>query len=216
MSRPKVFLSAEFDWDIQNSLHVSFGLRVYIVDAKNGIFAIFYALAISKNAIFSDISGRTLMIIPQAFLTLLPVNVLDKDRIFLPNTAGKTKSRKFSRIPKFRKKKKPNSDGIIDTRSFHRMEHKVQEDLSARRCQVTFRWNLRFRCRKVPCPSNLYNQFAWSKAASSFPELCIVSKILKNFEASYLKNWFYGLGTFLHQEFSELRTLGVNSENGIF
>ncbi len=31
-------------------LHIRFGLRVYIVDAKNGIFAIFSALAISKKA----------------------------------------------------------------------------------------------------------------------------------------------------------------------
>ncbi len=43
-------------------LYIRFGLGVYIVHAKNGIFAIFYALAsISKNVIISDISGRTLV-----------------------------------------------------------------------------------------------------------------------------------------------------------
>ncbi len=41
-------------------LHIRFGLRVYLVDAKNRIFAIFSAPAISKNVIISDISGRTL------------------------------------------------------------------------------------------------------------------------------------------------------------
>ncbi len=34
--------------------------RVYIADAKNGIFEFFFALAISKKVIISDISGRTL------------------------------------------------------------------------------------------------------------------------------------------------------------
>ncbi len=42
-------------------LHISFGLGVYIADAKNGIFAIFSGLAISKKVIISDISGRTLV-----------------------------------------------------------------------------------------------------------------------------------------------------------
>ncbi len=42
-------------------LHIRFGLRVYIVDAKNRTFAIFSAPAISKNVIISDISGRTLV-----------------------------------------------------------------------------------------------------------------------------------------------------------
>ncbi len=36
------------------------GLGVYIVDAKHGIFATFFALAISKNFIISYIAGRTL------------------------------------------------------------------------------------------------------------------------------------------------------------
>ncbi len=40
----------------------------YIVHAKNGIFAIFSALAISKNVIISDISGQTLFF---SLLTLL-------------------------------------------------------------------------------------------------------------------------------------------------
>ncbi len=43
--------------------HIRFGLAVYIVDAKYGIFMIFSALAISKKAIFDDISGRTLVLI---------------------------------------------------------------------------------------------------------------------------------------------------------
>ncbi len=42
-------------------LHISFGLGVYIVHAKNGIFAIFFALAVPKNVIISDISGQTLV-----------------------------------------------------------------------------------------------------------------------------------------------------------
>ncbi len=42
-------------------LYIRFGLGVYIVDAKNGIFTIFSALAISRNVIFSDISGQTLV-----------------------------------------------------------------------------------------------------------------------------------------------------------
>ncbi len=37
-----------------------FGLEVYIIGAKNGIFPIFFALAMPNNGIFSDISGRTL------------------------------------------------------------------------------------------------------------------------------------------------------------
>ncbi len=41
-------------------LHIRFGLRVYIVVAKNGIFTIFSALATSKNVIISDIFGQTL------------------------------------------------------------------------------------------------------------------------------------------------------------
>ncbi len=41
-------------------LHISFRLRVYIFDAKNGIFTIFSALGISKNVIISDIAGQTL------------------------------------------------------------------------------------------------------------------------------------------------------------
>ncbi len=41
-------------------LHIRFGLGVCIVDAKNRIFAIFSALAISKNVVISDISGQTL------------------------------------------------------------------------------------------------------------------------------------------------------------
>ncbi len=42
-------------------LHIRFGLGVYIIDAKNGIFPIFSALAMSKKVIFSDISGQTLV-----------------------------------------------------------------------------------------------------------------------------------------------------------
>ncbi len=42
---------------------VRFGLRVCIVDAKNKIFTIFFALSISKNVIISAISGRTLVIV---------------------------------------------------------------------------------------------------------------------------------------------------------
>ncbi len=42
-------------------LHIWFGFGVYITDAKNGIFAIFSALAIFKKVIISDISGRTLV-----------------------------------------------------------------------------------------------------------------------------------------------------------
>ncbi len=38
-----------------------FRLGVYIVHAKYRIFAIFSALAISKNVIISDISGHTLI-----------------------------------------------------------------------------------------------------------------------------------------------------------
>ncbi len=41
-------------------LHIRFGLGVYIADAKNGIFAIFSALAIPKKVLISDISGQTL------------------------------------------------------------------------------------------------------------------------------------------------------------
>ncbi len=41
-------------------LHIRFGLGVYIVHAKNGIFAIFSELAICKKVIISDISGQTL------------------------------------------------------------------------------------------------------------------------------------------------------------
>ncbi len=44
-------------------LHIRFGLGVYITDAKNGIFAIFSALAISKKVILSVISGRTLVFV---------------------------------------------------------------------------------------------------------------------------------------------------------
>ncbi len=42
-------------------LHIRFGLGVYIVRAKNGIFLIFSALAISKKVLISDISGQTLV-----------------------------------------------------------------------------------------------------------------------------------------------------------
>ncbi len=42
-------------------LHIRFGLGVKIVDAKNGIFAVFSALAISKSVIISDVSGQTLV-----------------------------------------------------------------------------------------------------------------------------------------------------------
>ncbi len=44
-------------------LRIRFGLGVYIVDAKNRIFAIFSALAISKKVIIYDISGQTLVMI---------------------------------------------------------------------------------------------------------------------------------------------------------
>ncbi len=44
-------------------LHIRVGLGVYIVHAKNVIFAFFFAPAIPKNVIFSDISGPTLGII---------------------------------------------------------------------------------------------------------------------------------------------------------
>ncbi len=43
-------------------LYLRFGLGVYIVDAKNRIFAIFSALAISKIVIISVISRQTLKI----------------------------------------------------------------------------------------------------------------------------------------------------------
>ncbi len=42
-------------------LYIRFGLGVYIVDAKNGIFPIFSAFAISKKVIISDISGQTIV-----------------------------------------------------------------------------------------------------------------------------------------------------------
>ncbi len=44
-------------------LHIRFGLGVYIIDAKNGIFPIFSALAMSKKVIISDISGQTIVLI---------------------------------------------------------------------------------------------------------------------------------------------------------
>ncbi len=58
-------------------LHIRFGLGFYITDAKNGIFAIFSAFAISKKVIISDISGRTLV------CEINPL-VLDKDILSLP------------------------------------------------------------------------------------------------------------------------------------
>ncbi len=42
-------------------LYISFGLGVYIVDDKNGIFPIFSAFAISKKVIIFDISGQTIV-----------------------------------------------------------------------------------------------------------------------------------------------------------
>ncbi len=42
-------------------LYFRFGFRVCVVDEKNRIFAIFSALAASKNVIISDISGQTLV-----------------------------------------------------------------------------------------------------------------------------------------------------------
>ncbi len=52
-------------------LHVRFGLGSYIVHAKNGIFPIFSALAVSKNVIISDISGRTIVLSFGLFWLLL-------------------------------------------------------------------------------------------------------------------------------------------------
>ncbi len=58
-------------------LHIRFGLGVYIVGAKYGIFAIFSALAISKKVIFSDISDQTLA--PKVLREITP-------HVFLPCT----------------------------------------------------------------------------------------------------------------------------------
>ncbi len=53
-------------------LHIRFGLRAYIVDAKNRIFAIFSVPAISKNVIISDIFGRTLVSIDPSRPIIIP------------------------------------------------------------------------------------------------------------------------------------------------
>ncbi len=89
--------SAPKEWinDRKNNFFCTLSSRlrsIYIVDAKNWIFAIFSALAILKKFIFSDISGCTLVFAPvtNAHQQLIEKNAKIKKNVMIFVTEEKT------------------------------------------------------------------------------------------------------------------------------